>query len=181
MQAAYEILADPDKRRNFDQFGSPDGPRMGGPGAGGAYGHPGFRAYSHHGRGPGAGGFGGGFGFGGFGQAPPIESETKTVTAAALAQLLDRGLPVIVQVYHDASDSCMRFAPVWDVTARAMDGAATFVRVDGAADGRLAHELAQNTLLSSLVGRQRLGIAELPIVVGFTGRCEKQSLQSAFI
>lgn len=167
---AYEILSDPEKRRNYDNFGNPEGPQMGGHGFGNM--HPGFRQYAHRGAGFPGGGFpGGGFGFGGFGQAPPIESETKTVSHAALFALLEKGLPVVVQVFHDASDSCVRFAPIWDSTARAMDGAATFVRVDGNADGRLAHELAQNAVLASVVGHQRLAISELPIVVGFSGRC----------
>lgn len=48
INAAYEILSDPKKKANFDQFGSADGPSFGG-GAGGA-----------------GGGFGG-FNFGGFG------------------------------------------------------------------------------------------------------------------
>lgn len=146
---------------------------MGGPGYGGP--HPGYRQYAHHhGRGgfPGGGGFGG-FGFGGFGfgQPPPIESETKTVTVHQLLAMLEKRQPVVVQVFHDASDACVRFAPVWDATARAMDGAAAFVRVDGNADGRLAHQLAQHPALSAMVGGARLAISELPVVVGFTGRC----------
>jgi len=35
ISAAYEILSDEDKRNNFDQFGSAEGPQMGGGGWGG--------------------------------------------------------------------------------------------------------------------------------------------------
>ena len=34
IQGAYDILSDPQKRQNFDQFGDPNGPQMGGPGGG---------------------------------------------------------------------------------------------------------------------------------------------------
>ncbi len=46
---AYEVLGDEQKRQNYDQFGSAEGPSFGGGGAGGGY-----------------GGFGGAGGFGGF-------------------------------------------------------------------------------------------------------------------
>lgn len=49
VQEAYEVLSDPQKRQNFDQFGTPDGPSGGGPFP------PEF--FNHM--------FGGGFGFGG--------------------------------------------------------------------------------------------------------------------
>ena len=51
VQEAYEILSDPQKKQNFDQFGSPEGPPQGAPG--------GFPAEMF------AQMFGGGFGFGG--------------------------------------------------------------------------------------------------------------------
>lgn len=50
IQGAYDLLSDPQKRQNFDQFGNPDGPQMGGGGGfpadifaqmfGGAFGGP---------------------------------------------------------------------------------------------------------------------------------------------
>ncbi|MBF0988886.1 MAG: DnaJ domain-containing protein, partial [Clostridiales bacterium] len=42
---AYEVLSNPQKRKNYDQFGSADGPSFGGSGFGG-YGASGFSGFS---------------------------------------------------------------------------------------------------------------------------------------
>ena len=61
IQAAFEMLEDPQRKKNYDMFGHPDGPPQGthgGGGAGGFHGGSGFTAGFH--------GFPGGF-HGGFG------------------------------------------------------------------------------------------------------------------
>ncbi len=65
---AYSVLSDPDKKRNYDQFGSADGPQFGGAG------------------GSGFGGFGGfGNGFGGFGNG----SYTYTTSGFGFDDVVD--------------------------------------------------------------------------------------------
>lgn len=167
IQKAYEVLSDAEKRRNYDMTGYADPKdaytkQQGEPSNG-----------RRRGAAPGAAGRGGwdtGGKFGGFGftQADPINSETTNLTPQNFAKtVLKSNKPWLVQVYHDGSEMCQRVAPVWEQTARAMDGVARLGRVNIALYPELAAKVAPLHPFSS----SHVNPRDLPVVVGFPRNC----------
>ena len=166
IQKAYEVLSDADKRRNYDMTGYAD-PKD-------AYTKPGGDSGGRRrGAAPGAAGRGGwdtGGKFGGFGssQPDPINSETTTLTPQNFAKtVLKSNKPWLVQVYHDGSELCQRVAPVWEQTARAMDGVTRLGRVNIAHYPELAAKVAPLHPFSS----SHINPRDLPVVIGFPRTC----------
>jgi len=174
IQKAYETLSDPEKKRNYDMTGFAD-PRD-------AYkSSPGGRGGQQQRRGPGSAGRGGwdsdtagfpgaGGRFGGFGfpQADPITSETQELTPKNFEKLvLNSNKAWLIQVYHDASEKCQRAAPVWDQTARTLDGSAKLGRVNMATYPDLAAKVAPQHRFSS----SAVSLKDLPVVIGFDKDC----------
>jgi hypothetical protein len=183
IQKAYETLSDPEKKRNYDTTGFAD-PRdaykasPGGRGSGPQRRNPGSRGGwdSDTGGFPGAGA-GGRFGGFGFPQADPITSETQELTPKNFEKLvLSSNRAWLVQVYHDASEKCQRAAPIWDQTARTLDGSAKLGRVNMATYPDLAAKVApQNRFSSSAVSPK-----DLPAVIGFHKECSSFSCRRRY-
>ena len=81
--------------------------------------------------------------------------------------MLKSNKPWLVQVYHDGSEMCQRVAPVWEQTARAMDGVARLGRVNIALYPELAAKVAPLHPFSS----SHVNPRNLPVVVGFPRNC----------
>ena len=114
---------------------------------------------------PGAGGRFGGFGFP---QSDPITSETQELTPKNFEKLvLNSNKAWLIQVYHDASEKCQRAAPVWDQTARTLDGSAKLGRVNMATYPDLAAKVAPQHRFSS----SAVSLKDLPVVIGFDKDC----------
>ena len=182
IQKAYETLSDPEKKRNYDMTGFAD-PRdaykasPGGRRGGAQRRSPGSRGGwdSDSGGFPGAGGRG----FGGFGfpQADPITSETQELTPKNFEKLVfSSNKAWLVQVYHDASEKCQRAAPIWDQTARTLDGSAKLGRVNMATYPELAAKVAPQHRFSSSVVLPN----DLPVVIGFDKECSSFSCRKRY-
>lgn len=178
IQKAYETLSDPEKRRNYDMtgFADPKDAWKEQP-PGGRGGRP-RRGTTPAGRGgwdsQASGGFpgGGASGRSGFNQPDPIASDTVDLNPNNFEkQVLRSNKPWLVQVYHDASELCQRASPVWEQTARSLEGIAKLGRVNIALHPKLAARVAPLHRFSS----QPVAPMDLPVVVGFNKECTKFS------
>lgn len=165
IQKAYETLSDPEKRRNYDMtgFANPQDAWE----KSSASGQDGRQ--KRRGSGPAwRGGWDSGGGFPSGGRADPIASETVDLTENNFAKnVLRSKRPWLIQVYHDASEPCQRAAPVWEQTARSLDGIVKLGRVNIASHPALAAKVAPLHRFSS----QPVAPTDLPVVVGFGKEC----------
>eukprot|EP00854_Cymbomonas_tetramitiformis_P014093 gene14093-16666_t len=143
VQQAYEVLSDPEKRRNYDHTGFSDPrERQRHPGASWDTGDAFFRG-------------GGPFGFGNFYQPPPdpIQSSTSILNGRNFDKLVMQGKEAwLVQIYHDGSDDCQRAAASWEQAAKSLEGIAKLGRVNYQDQQQLVSKLAPGHWLAAFGG-----------------------------
>eukprot|EP00240_Pyramimonas_obovata_P004210 CAMPEP_0118940246 /NCGR_PEP_ID=MMETSP1169-20130426/30931_1 /TAXON_ID=36882 /ORGANISM="Pyramimonas obovata, Strain CCMP722" /LENGTH=373 /DNA_ID=CAMNT_0006884685 /DNA_START=153 /DNA_END=1270 /DNA_ORIENTATION=+ len=178
---AYEVLSDPEKRRNYDQTGFSDPKEAASRGYGGGH-HNHFRfqkgqhfSWDSEGdffnRGP----------YGGYHQQPPpdpIPSATATLTGRNFEQqVLKSNIAWIIEVYHDGSEECKRAASSWEQAAKSLEDMARFGRVNYQRERTLSAKLApKNAVLAALGGAlQAVSPYDLPVVVGIRADCSSIS------
>ncbi|KAK9816879.1 hypothetical protein WJX72_006532 [[Myrmecia] bisecta] len=144
IQAAYEVLEDPDKKRSYDLTGTTTGRSTG-------YQHGYQHTYQHHYRAP-----------------EHIPSQTASLNGYNFrAHVLFSSEPWIVQIFHAGLASCRNFAPEWERAARETGPWAHFGRINYATDNVLAHQLAWQ---ASTFGVP-FSVHSTPMIFGFPPSC----------